>query len=60
MSSIAALAVSPCLITSAKASLNFGVLEKRLFKEKIQFQILKALKEENEEVRELHRARRVI
>jgi hypothetical protein len=57
---IAALAIPPCLITSVRASLNFRALRERFYKEKTWFQILKTLREENKEVWELRRIRRVI
>ena len=47
MPSIVAQAIPPCLITSVRVSLNFGVLRERFYKEKIQFQILKRLRDEN-------------
>ncbi len=57
--SIAAQAVPPCLIAIVRVSSNFGVLRERFYEERIWFQILKTLREENKEVRELCRARRV-
>jgi hypothetical protein len=59
MPSIAALAVPPCLIASVRVSSNFGALRERFYEERIRFQNLKTPREENKEVRELRRARRV-
>jgi len=47
MLSIAALAVPPCLIASVRVSSNFGALRERFYEERIWFQILKTLREEN-------------
>jgi len=59
MPSIAAPAVPPCLIATVRVSSNFGALRERFYEDRIWFQILKTLREENKEVRELRRARRV-
>jgi hypothetical protein len=59
MPSIAAPAAPPCLVATVRVSSNFGALRERCYKERILFQILKTLREENKEVRELRRARRV-
>jgi hypothetical protein len=59
MPSITALAVPPCLIASVRVSSNFGALRERFYEERIRFQLLKTLREENKEVRELRHARRV-
>ena len=53
MPSIAALAVPSCLIATVRVSSNFGALRER------SYYILKTLREEYKEVRELRRARRV-
>ena len=57
--SIAALALSPCLIATVKVSSNFGALSERFYKERIWLQVLKTIREENKEVWELLRVRRV-
>jgi len=59
MPSIAAPAIPPCLIATVRVSSNFRALRERFYKERISFRILKTLREENKEVRELRRARRV-
>jgi len=57
---ITAPAVPPCLIATVRVSSNFGALKERFYKERLWFQILKTLREENKEVRELDCVRRVI
>lgn len=52
---IAALAVPPCLIATIRVYSKFGVLGERSYDERIWLQILKTLKGENNEVRELLR-----
>jgi hypothetical protein len=57
--SIAASYVPPCLIATVRVSSKFGALRERFYRERIWLQVLKTFREENEDVRELRRARRL-
>jgi hypothetical protein len=50
---------SACSIATVRILSNFGALAERFYKENIQLQVLKTFREENDEVRELRRARGV-